>query len=503
VLLIVSLLSVSPIALAKIFSRSNSYSNVTDVSTPQTTNQIRLFPIPTTNAGPNAIISTPNDTFWFVEFTAGKLAEFFARNDSFKEFLIPENHSIPASLAMDGLGRVWFSDQNGNGSIWMFDPKTTHFTQFDTLTPKSTPLFLLPDDHDNIWFTESTANKLAELSYPNYKMTEYSLPTVGSGPVEIVFGQNQSIVWISETFAGKIASFDVNSHNFAEFTPPSYVSLKSPVGIVVDRLGNIWVSEHGGSAVVELEPSNSTFEIYPTSVPTNKFSISAVATLAIDSQGRLWFVEHFANKVGRLDPATKIMEEFQIPSSQPAYSVLNALDSGGNFWFTEFGSNEIGEVPNNASSPLQTNIRLVQGSQVSSGNTIDANVTIINSLSVPVTVALNTTSSFSPTGLTSNHQISLDSSSLTLQAGGEESISAKITPNATLSTGIYSVGIVATFENSSTISLVFISVKGQFSSVGWIASNYQILLVGVIVVLAVVYAAMSRRSKPNRRKTNH
>jgi len=497
-------MSISPIGLVNwVTTQSFGFSNATNVSGQQTTNQIRLNTIPTSNAGPNAIISAPNETFWFVEFSAGKLGEFFAQNDSFKEFPIPENHSIPASLAMDRLGRVWFSDQSGNGSIWMFDPETEHFTQYNTPTPKSTPLFLLPDDHNNIWFTESTANNLGELSYPGYKMTEYTLPTSDSGPVEIAFGQNQSVIWITETFAGKIASFDLNSHTFAEFSPPSFVSLRSPVGIVADRFGNIWVSEHGGSAVIELTPSNSTFRIYPTSVPNNEYSISAIATLAIDSQGRLWFVEHFANKVGRLDPITGIMEEFQIPSSQPAYSVLNALDSLGNFWFTEFGSNQIGEVPYNASSPLRTSIQLVQGSQVSSGSTIDAEVTITNSLSSPISVALNTTSSFSPTGLTSTQQIALDTSSVSLPAGGKETIGARITPNATLPSGIYSVGIVATYENSSTIGLAFISVKGQFSFVGWIASNYQLVVIAVIVILAATYLAMSRRSKPNRRKTNH
>ena len=185
-------------------SRSSAYSNSVNVNTQQIANQIRLFSIPTANAGPNAIISAPNQTFWFVEFAAGKLGEFFVQNDSFREFQIPENHSVPASLAMDGQGRVWFSDQSGNGSIWMFDPKTDNFTRFNAVTPKSTPLFILPDNQGNIWFTESTANKLGELSYPGYKMTEYTLPTTQSGPVEITFGTNESVIWITEAFAGQI-----------------------------------------------------------------------------------------------------------------------------------------------------------------------------------------------------------------------------------------------------------------------------------------------------------
>ena len=171
-----------------------------------TDSQIKQFQILTVNSGPNAIISAPNDTFWFVEFSAGKLGEFSALNDSFKEFLIPENRSTPASLALDHLGRIWFSDQSGSGSIWRFDPATLLFKQYRTLTPNSTPLFILIDDRNNVWFTETTQNRLGVLNYPSYDMSEYPLPSSNSGPVELAFGQNQSTIWITETFTGKIAS---------------------------------------------------------------------------------------------------------------------------------------------------------------------------------------------------------------------------------------------------------------------------------------------------------
>ncbi len=266
----------------------------------QATSEFLQFPIPTNNSGPNAIISAPNDTFWFVEFTAGKLGEFFGQNDSFKEFQIPENNSIPSSLAIDGLGNIWFSDQSGSGSIWKFDPSTAKFAQFDTLTKKSTPLFILADQQNDIWFTEITADKIGELIYPGYQMVEYSLPTPNAEPVEMAWSLNKSSIWITEAESGKIARFDVSTHNFVEYSAPTSLSLKDPVGVVADSLGNVWISEHGGSAVVEFTPSNSSFRAYPTSVPTGDFPISAVATIAMDSQGRLWFVEHYANEVGRL-----------------------------------------------------------------------------------------------------------------------------------------------------------------------------------------------------------
>ncbi|MDA4111694.1 MAG: hypothetical protein OK439_04095 [Thaumarchaeota archaeon] len=466
-----------------------------------TDSPIRQFPIPTTNSGPNAIISAPNNTFWFVEFTGGKLGEFFANNETFKEFPIPENQSIPASLAIDHLGMIWFSDQSGKGSIWRFDPETRIFTQYKTLTAKSTPLFILIDDQNNVWFTETTQNRLGLMSYPNYTMGEYVLPSSNSGPVELAFGENQTTIWITETFTGKIASFNTILHSFTEYTPPSQDFLKSPVGIVADNQGNVWVSEHGGSAVVELTPSNSTFRKFPTSIPPpSVYPVSAVATIAIDSKGNLWFVEHFSNKVGRLDPSTNTIEEFQIPTSEPAYSVLNALDANGNFWFTEFGSNQIAEIPANTSSPIRIFIRSDKIAIVGSGTTVTSNVIVTNTLDVPLVITLNVSSSFSSTGETNSKEVSFNSTILNIPAGGTGTVIVSITPDSSLPSGSYSVGIIASSGNYSTIGITFITVQGQFSIVEWLTSNYQIVLVAIILVLGIAYFSIARNNPKMRRK---
>ena len=466
----------------------------------QTSDEIRQFPIPTNNSGPNAIVAAPNETFWFVEFAAGKLGEFFEQNDSFKEFKIPENNSIPTSLAVDGLGNVWFSDQSGSGSIWKYDPVTNQFTQYDTPTNESTPLFILVDQQNDIWFTEISADRIGELTYPGYRAVEYSLPTANAEPVEMAWSLDKTSIWITEAEIGKIARFDLSTHSFTEYSPPLSLSLKDPVGIVVDHSGNVWVSEHGGSAVIELTPSNSSFRAYPTSIPAGSFPFSAVATLAIDSLGRLWFVEHYANLVGRLDPSNDQMEEFVIPSTGLAYSVLNALDAQGNFWFTEFGANSIDEIPYNASSPVETTLQLPHLTNSPSNQAIHAEVTVSNNLDAPQTISLSTTSSFSYTGVTPSQQISLNESSLYLPAGGSAVVAATITPGDTLPSGIYSVGIVATTANTSTVGIGFISIVAQFNFVGWIFSNYQIALIALVIVSAGTYVVVSRRPAKRSKK---
>lgn len=464
-------------------------------------NPIKVFQVPTNNSGPEAIIAAPNDTFWFTEYTGGKIGELFAANDSFHEFAIPETSPRATALAIDHLGRIWFSDQSGQGSIWMFDPSSGHFTQYKTLTQDSTPLFVLVDSANNVWFAESTANKLGELSYPNYAMTEYTLPTTNSGPVELSFGQNDSIIWITETFSGKIAEFNTGTHNFIEFTPPPSESLKSPVGIVVDHEGNVWFADHGGSALEELVVSNSTFRKFPTSIPPASvgFPISAVATLVIDSQGRLWFVEHFANKVGRLDPSTGTIEEFLIPT-QGAYSVQSAVDANGNFWFTEFEGNDIGMIAANASSPVTTYLEPAPSSTISSGETTTRNVVITNELSTQAVVQLNVSSTFSQTGQTSEQEVSLNESSLVLGPGESATVKATITPDSSLTSGVYSVGIIATYGNDSSLSIAFLSVSGSSSILEFITSNIQLVLVGIVVFLVAAYFIARNRRTPSRER---
>jgi streptogramin lyase len=458
---------------------------------------IAEFSIPNSSqqmAGPLAIVAGRNNTFWFTEFSSGKIGEFFLDNKSIQQFTVPEGGARPAALALDSLGRIWFSDQGGQGSIWMLNPTNGQFTQYKTLSKNSTPLFVLIDSQNNIWFAESTANKLGVLRFPSYNMTEYDLPTSNSEPVELAFGQNDSIIWITETNSGKIAKFNDLTHTFAEFTPPPSESLKSPVGIVYDQSGNVWVSDHGGSAVEELIPSNSTFKRFPTSVPPASvgYPISAVATLSIDSKGRLWFVEHFANKVGRFDPNTNTLDEFAIPTPG-AYSVQNALDPNGNFWFTEFDADYIGMVPSNATSPIDISYNSNEQSAVEAGNSVVKYLTITNTLSAPVSVVLNTTSTFSQTGQTTLQECSLNATSLYLGAGESEVVKANITPDSSLSTGLYSVGIVATYQNVSQIAISLISVNGSSSILVILASNIQIELVVIVIVLVLVYFIVRNR----------
>jgi len=317
---------------------------------------ITEFQIPTSDSGPEAIIAGPNNRFWFTEFNAGKIGVLFGQNGIIHDFKANATGVEPDSLAMDMRGRIWFSDPSGQGSVWMFNPNTIVFRRFSTNTANSFPLFIFIDQTGNVWFTEVTGNRIGEILYPGNVMVEYLLPTPDSGPAEVAYQNGTSLLWITESYANRIARFNMTDHTFQEFTPSQPVN--SPVGVVLDRAGNVWIAEHGGSSVDVFFPSNSTLRKYSTSPPTRGYSFTAPATIAMDKKGRLWFMEHLADRVGRLDPTSSTLDEFNVPTSG-SYSVLNALDQSGNFWFTQFAANQIGMVPANSLGQPQNNRSIV------------------------------------------------------------------------------------------------------------------------------------------------
>lgn len=453
---------------------------------------ISNFTVPTSNSVPDAIVVGLNHKLWFTEYGAGKIGEFDSVTKNFTEYAIPGSGATPATLAFYGPDQVWFTDQNPSSpSIWMFNTTSHGFHRLLTDAKNSGPVFVLADQTTkSVWFTDTTAAYLGRINVGSLQMTKFNSTASYSGPVEVALQNGTPYLWATE-ISGKIARFDTASDTFQEFTPS--VSLSYPVGIVVDSKGSVWIAEHGGSSIAEYVPSNSTWKKYPTSQASASPG-TGPATLAIDSLGRLWFAEHYSNRIGRLDPANSTMEEFNIPVPG-AYSLLNSLDQAGNFWFAEAYGNSIGMIPENAASSI--GVRPVSTpSTVTSGQTVSSQFVVVNNLPTQITLNLNVTSFFTTNYYTTRSEILLSTYSLTLEPGQNMTITAKVTPDFSLPSGTYTAGLVADYDNVSTIGSFFLLVNSS----PW----YQLetilpeTLIGAAAILMVSLILLNRRKAAGR-----
>jgi streptogramin lyase len=506
-----------PIANSTGLSSSNALlvSNNTRSTQYFTPNMISNYSLPTPNAGPNSIVEGRNGTFWIAEFSAGngegpgKIAEFLSSNQTFREFKIPENGSVPNSIAIDQFGTVWFSDFTDK-ALWSLNGISGVFMKYPIPTKTAQPLFIIVDSNHNIWFTETTGYKIGELGYPTYSLTEYSVPVTKYEPLEMYLDSNTSTLWItlakttSEVQPGLIATFNTVTKKFENVYTPS-VSLQDPVGIVLDKVGNVWISEHRGSSVVEFIPRNSTWRKFETSPPSGFYqtTISAVATIAIDKQGYLWFIEHFGNKVGRLDPTDGVIDEFDLTGTDDPFSVLDTIDSNGNFWLTNFGQNAIQMIPATASTgiyirAISRNESISSYPRVTAGQALDITYEVENLASSDRTLTLNATSSFSASGYTNPEEVSFNITGDVLHLASNESafVQAKITPDINLQSGLYSVSVSAIGQNSSSVQVFFFYVNASPLYFFYHIGDYlQEVLIVAIAVLATLFVLIRRRNR--------
>jgi len=448
------------------------------------------------NSEPDAIVAGPNHTLWFTEYGNGSIGEFNSTSRVFTNYTIQEKGAIPATLTFDGPGEIWFTDQNPSSpSVWLFNMTGQTFHQFPTNVKNSSPVFVLADPSTrNIWFTDTTGDYLGEIDHTTLQMTKFTAPTAYSGPVELAFQNGTPYIWLSE-ISGKVARFDSTTNTFQEYNPG--VPLSYPVGIVLDKNNNVWVSEHGASGIVEFMPSNSTWRKYPTSQASASPG-TGPATLAIDSQGRLWFAEHYAGKIGRLDPSTGLMEEYTIPFAG-AYSLLNSLDQSGNFWFAMAYAGSIAMIPGNATTAISIRPLMDPFSALVSGSSFDSQFNVTNNLPTQVTLSLAVTSFFTTNYYTTSSEVSISKTSLTLNPGASAIISATVTPDLSLSNGIYTAGIVASYGNVASIGTFFL----QVSASPWytLVTFLPEILIVAGVVLGSVFLLLRRKRKQSSKQT--
>jgi virginiamycin B lyase len=287
--------------------------------------------------------------------------------------------------------------------------------------------------------------------------------------------------------------------------------LASPVGIVVDDSGNLWITDHGTSIFYKLDTSTGNITKFVTSKASPRiFGIGGGSSNSSDSKsslnindndtpagaytlpywiqksgdGSLWFNEHTGNKIARFDPVNNTLIEYWIPTQNKLFGmcqnnndidnaasksnnqkcgIANALqfsvgqnkDDSNQVWFTEWSENKIGKVHVQKQLPFQISTP-VKEVAVKRGESLEVKVNI--DASTNQRIHMIAAGTFTPTGDLGNSTGSFSEESFSLTAGNPKQISFIFTPSSDLKAGVYMLMIGAENNDVSYLKAVRINI---------------------------------------------
>jgi virginiamycin B lyase len=156
------------------------------------------------------ITSGPNSNVWGIVSFNGPIYEFAPNGAVLATYALPANADVTGAQAMvEGTdGALWFTDA-GNNAIGRLS-LTDGFTEYKLPTVNSGVQNIALAADGGMWFTEASADKIGRID-DSGKIYEFALPTPNAQPTAIAAAPANcscptAQVWFTETSANKIAS---------------------------------------------------------------------------------------------------------------------------------------------------------------------------------------------------------------------------------------------------------------------------------------------------------
>lgn len=220
---------------------------------PNTTPVFRRFNTITNNSFPLSIFIDQGNNTWFTEVTGDKIGEILYPSYTMVEYPFPKG-SGPAGIArQNGTSLLWITETYANriASFNMTDQSIHEFTPSQQIF---SPLGIVLDKSNNVWFAEH-----------------------GGSSVDELFPSNQTL------------------RKYPTSPPAGGYAYTAPATITIDAQGRLWFVEHLADRVGRLNPAFNKLDEFSGVAPG---SYSVFDT--IDPSGNYWFTENAANKIGMI-----------------------------------------------------------------------------------------------------------------------------------------------------------------------------------------------------------
>jgi sugar lactone lactonase YvrE len=200
-------------------------------------------------------------------------------------------------IALGADGNLWFTEASAN-RVADITPNLSTINEFSSgISPSSQPTGISAGPDGNLWFAELSADKIGRIT-PGGSVTEFAIPTGASSPTGITTGADGAL-WFTETTGNKIGRITTNGVITERATlPPG----SGPTGITGGPDGALWFTEAHANRIGRVTTAGSLSEFSALSAASGPTGITA------GPDGALWFTEFDGNKIGRItisDPGSQ------------------------------------------------------------------------------------------------------------------------------------------------------------------------------------------------------
>ena len=255
------------------------------------------YPLPTANAGVEAVTNGPDGNVWFNEFNTAKIGKITPAG-KITEYKTPFNPLQSADIKKGADGELWLAtDHRGIGHA-----TTNGKISFFSINNNDTqPTTLTPGPNKTMWYVEWKGNNVGSISATG-TVTEYPARFAGfSNSFGIAYGKDGRM-WFADPQHHRIGAIHTNGTGLtfyrlgASSTPDSIIAGPDGNSIIAGPDGNLYFGEYGSST---------------------------------------------AGRIGMITTAGKITE-FNLPAAQGAFPVLGLTVQGGNIWFANNSHSKVG-----------------------------------------------------------------------------------------------------------------------------------------------------------------
>lgn len=275
------------------------------------TGKVTEIPMPVLKPGAAtgslSLQSDRDGNLWLGMMFQGGLARYDRESGQFQTWSVPAEYN-QAMTQIDMVepqrsyvdGKVW-TQNNGFAAIHRLDLATGHIETFDFFAVEKEGenhniYDVIPDSHNNAYFTDFQNEHIGRVDAKTGKMTLYPTPTPRSQPRR---GQmdSQDRLWFGEYRGSRIGMFDTHSEKFQEWLPATPYS--APYDVVLDRNGEAWTGSMTTDRVVRLNPTTGQMTEYQLPRSTNIRRVFVDNTAA---RPALWVGNNHGASIVRVEP---------------------------------------------------------------------------------------------------------------------------------------------------------------------------------------------------------